>query len=166
MRTVRESSASAAGRAGGPVTVALDRSAFGGRAGQCCLESGAQFTFTHQTQRRCMQQALDDRRERQAVPESGGGSLDTASEGSGGFVAAESFAGAKPGYSFKNGPLGVGYYREEAAQPTSTQPAASGPPLPLVGSATATEDDGYLAEIARCHPRECGGLSIPGPSGF
>jgi hypothetical protein len=49
----------------------------------------------------------------------------------GGFAAAESFGGARPGFSFRTGPLGTGYYRDAAA-PAATPGAATTatPPKP------------------------------------
>ena len=48
----------------------------------------------------------------------------------GGFGAAETFGGARAGFSFRTGPLGTGYYRDAAAPATPVDATFASPPKP------------------------------------
>ena len=57
--------------------------------------------------------------------------------GDGAFVAAKSFSGAKPGFSFKSGASGVGYYKDGGA--AGAPPPAEAPPSEEAGTSSAAE---------------------------
>ena len=58
------------------------------------------------------------------------GAESEAASGAAAFLAAERFEGARPGYAFRSGPSGLGYYREASASAPTTAPAAASQPPP------------------------------------
>ena len=67
------------------------------------------------------------------------------------FMAAPAFAGSRQGYVYKQGPAGLGYYRDDknddVAQ-TELQPAASSPNLEFAPAKTPEEEEGVTAYVA------------------
>merc|ERR1712216_1058173 len=67
------------------------------------------------------------------------------------FMAAPAFAGSRQGYVYKQGPAGLGYYRDDknddVAQ-TELQPAASSPNLEFAPGKTPEEEEGVTAYVA------------------
>ena len=85
---------------------------------------------------------------------------DASAAGQAAFVYAPTFAGLRPGYAFKTGPQGVGYYREGAAaaeldEPVSAMPFTQPPQRSFAAIAAEEEAEAEAAEeeaTAGAHP--------------
>ncbi len=74
----------------------------------------------------CAQEDDEDGRAAEPQPEEASPAVPPAAGGGGGdFVAAAAFAGARAGFAFQAGPLGLGYYREGSAAQRAGAPAAA-----------------------------------------
>ena len=74
------------------------------------------------------------------------------------FIASATFAGERPGYSFKNGDRGMGYYREAAARPAvaTATGAASGAANAISIDDVTVEDNWGVVRL----PRGCQDLIV------